>query len=90
MDLCDAYLRKMYLKHNGFVFSVTLDLGRTMQTPILVMPDDTESHAYAIAEETAMLAPKSQMTFLPWEDDPQRVALAVRQLPVFLDAHRPG
>jgi len=90
MEVCDAFLRKMYLEHNDFVFSVTRDFVRSVDTPVLVMPDDTEPHPYAIAEETALLAPNAQMTFFPWKDDPQRVPLAVRHLRAFLKANTPA
>jgi pimeloyl-ACP methyl ester carboxylesterase len=90
MDMCDAFLKKMYLEHNDFVFSVTRDFVRSVTTPVLVMPDDTEPHPYAIAEETAMLAPNAQMTFFPWKEDKQRVQLAVRHLRSFLKANTPA
>ena len=80
----------MYLEHDDFVFSVTRDFVRTVRTPVLVMPDDTEPHPFAIAEETALLAPNAQMTFFPWKDDPQRVPLAVRHLRAFLKTNTPA
>jgi pimeloyl-ACP methyl ester carboxylesterase len=89
MDMCDAFLKKMYLENNDFVFSATRDFVRSVKTPILVMPDDTQPHPYAIAEETAMLAPNAQLTFFPWKEDRERVALAVRHLRTFLKANTP-
>jgi len=90
MEMCDAFLRKMYLENNDFVFSVTRDFVRGCQTPVLVMPDDTEPHPYAMAEESAMLAPNGQMTFFPWKEDKARVPLAVRHLRSFLKANTPA
>ena len=90
MDMCAAFLRKMYLEHNDFVFSVTRDSVRRCTTPVLVMPDETEPHPYAIAEETALLAPNAQMTFFPWKLDKARVPLAVRHLRTFLKANQPA
>ena len=52
--------------------------------------DDTEPHPYAVAEETAMLAPNAQMTFFPWKEAKDRVPLAVRHLRTFLKANRPS
>jgi pimeloyl-ACP methyl ester carboxylesterase len=89
MDMCSAFLRAMYHTHNDFVFSVTRDFVRQVRTPILVMPDDTEPHPYAIAEETALLAPNAQMTFFPWKEPKDRVAMAVRHLRTFLRANTP-
>ena len=62
---------------------------RGCTTPVLVMPDDTEPHPYAVAEETAMLARNAQMTFFPWKEAKDRVPLAVRHLRTFLKANRP-
>jgi pimeloyl-ACP methyl ester carboxylesterase len=89
IEMCSAFLRKMYHENNDFVFSVTREFVRGCTTPVLVMPDDTEPHPYAVAEETAMLAPNAQMTFFPWKEPSDRVALAVRHLRTFLKANRP-
>lgn len=90
MEMCDAFLKKMYLENNDFVFSVTRDFVRSCTTPVLVMPDDTEPHPYAVAEESAMLAPNGQMTFFPWMEDKDKVPLAVRHLRSFLKANTPA
>jgi len=90
VETCSAFLKKMYHENNDFVFSVTRDFVRRCTTPVLVMPDDTESHPYAVAEETAMLAPNAQMTFFPWKEAKERVPLAVRHLRAFLKANRPA
>jgi pimeloyl-ACP methyl ester carboxylesterase len=89
MQTCSAFLKKMYHENNDFVFSVTRDSVRGCTTPVLVMPDDTEPHPYAVAEETAMLAPNAQMTFFPWKEAKERVPLAVRHLRTFLKANTP-
>jgi pimeloyl-ACP methyl ester carboxylesterase len=90
MDQCSAFLKTMYHTHNDFVFSVTREFVKTVTTPVLVMPDDTEPHPYAVAEETARLAPNAQMTFFPWKEPKDRVGMAVRHLRTFLKAHRAG
>ena len=89
MEMCDAFLSKMYGNPN-FVFSVTRDFVRSCTTPVLVMPDDTDSHPYATAEETVMLAPNAQMTFFPWKEPQDRVTVAVRHLRTFLLANTPA
>ena len=40
---------------------------RQCQTPVLVLPDDTAAHSYAVAIESAMLAPKAEMSLYPVE-----------------------
>ena len=90
MAMVDAFLKKMYLSNPDFVFTVTRDFVRECKTPILVLPDDVPAHPYAVAMETAMLAPNSQVSLYPWKDTPERVPLAVRHVRMFLKANRPA
>jgi hypothetical protein len=63
---------------------------RGCQTPILVLPDDSPAHPYAVAMESAMLAPKAEVSMFPWKEPKERIPLAVRQIHSFLKAHRPA
>jgi len=90
LPMAEAFLNRMYRTHPDFVFTVTRDFVRACQTPVLVLPDDTPEHPYAVAMEAAMLAPKSEVSFFPWKEPPERVPLAVRQIRSFLRAHRPA
>ena len=69
-------------------------LGRrnksTCQTPLLVLPDDIPPHPYAVAMESAMLAPNAQVSMYPWKDVPEKIPLAVRHIRTFLKANRPA
>jgi pimeloyl-ACP methyl ester carboxylesterase len=89
-QMIDRFLTAMYRTNPDFVFTVTRDFVRTCQTPVLVMPDDSPPHPYAVAMETAMLAPKAEVTMFPWKEPAERVPLAVRQVRSFLKAHRPA
>ena len=89
MEMCEAFLSNMY-GDPDFVFSVTRDSVRRCTTPVLVMPDDTDSHPYGPAEETVLLAQNAQMTFFPWKEPQNRVDLAVRHLRTFLKANTPA
>jgi pimeloyl-ACP methyl ester carboxylesterase len=89
MDMVDAFLKKMYGANPDLVFTVTRDFVRGCKTPILVLPEDSPPHPYAVAEESAMLAPNGQMSFFPWKEDKARVPLAVRHVRAFLRAHQP-
>jgi len=60
------------------------------QTPVLILPDDIPAHPYAVAMESAMLAPKAEVSMFPWKEPEERVPLAVRQIHSFLMAHRPS
>src|SRR5262245_9663379 len=90
MDMIDRFLTRMYVTNADFVFSVTRDFVKSCQTPVLVMPDETPAHPYEPAIESAMLAPKAEMTFYPWKDRKERIPLAVRHVRSFLRAHRPA
>jgi hypothetical protein len=85
----DRFLTRMYRTNPDFVFTVTRDFVRACQTPILVLPDDIPAHPYAVAMETVMLAPRSEVSMFPWKDPRERIPIAVRQIRSFLRAHRP-
>lgn len=89
MDTIQKYLTKMYRDNPDFVFTVTRDFVRNCQTPVLIMPDDIPAHPYKVAMESAMLAPKAEVSMFPWKEPKERIPLAVRQIHSFLKAHRP-
>jgi pimeloyl-ACP methyl ester carboxylesterase len=89
MAMVDAFLNKMYRANADFVFTVTRDFVRNCQTPILVLPDDVPSHPYAVAMESALLAPNAQVSLYPWKQPMERIPLAVRHIRSFLRAHHP-
>ena len=90
MEMVEKYLTKMYRNNPDFVFTVTRDFVRNCQTPVLILPDDTAAHPYAVAMEAAMLAPKAEVSMHPWKEPKERIPLAVRQIRSFLRAHRPA
>jgi pimeloyl-ACP methyl ester carboxylesterase len=89
MPMVERFLTRMYKTDADFVFTVTREFVRQCQTPVLVLPDDIPAHPYAVAMETAMLAPKSEVSLYPWKEPPERIPIAVRQIRSFLRAHRP-
>jgi pimeloyl-ACP methyl ester carboxylesterase len=88
MATVEAFLTKMYRERADFVFTVSRDFVRTCKTPVLIMPDDVPAHPFAVAMESAMLAPNAQVSLYPWKEPKERVPLAVRHVRMFLDAHR--
>jgi len=90
MDMIDAFLTRMYRTNPDFVFTVTRDFVRNCQTPILVLPDDVPAHPYAVAIESARLAPNSEVSIYPWKDTKDQVAEALRHIHSFLRAHAPA
>jgi len=89
MAMVDKFLTKMYRANPDFVFTVTRDFVRACQTPVLVLPDDVPAHPYAVAMESVMLAPKSEVSLFPWQEPKERIPPVVRQVRSFLRAHRP-
>ena len=90
MPMVETFLTNMYRARADFVFTVTRDFVRQCQTPILVLPDDVPAHPYAVAMESAMLAPNAQVSLYPWKDPKERIPLAVRHIRTFLRANRPA
>ena len=90
MEMVDRFLTRMYRTNPDFVFTVTRDFVRNCQTPVLILPDDIPAHPYAVAMETAMLAPNAEVSMFPWKEPKERIPLAVRQIRSFLRAHRPA
>ena len=88
MAMIETYLHNMYRANADFVFTVSRDFVRNCQTPVLVLPDDSPPHPYAVAMESAMLAPNAEVSMFPWKEPKERVPLAVRQIRSFLRAHR--
>ncbi len=90
MDMVEKFLTRMFRTNADFVFTVTRDFVRNCRTPVLVLPDDSLAHSYAVAMECAMLAPKSEVSLYPWKEPKERIPLAVRHIRSFLRAHRPA
>jgi pimeloyl-ACP methyl ester carboxylesterase len=89
-EMVDRFLTRMFRNNPDFVLTATRDFVRSCQTPVLVLPDDTAGHSYAVAIESAMLAPKGQLSMYPWKDTPEKIPLAVRHVHSFLLSHRPA
>jgi pimeloyl-ACP methyl ester carboxylesterase len=89
-ETLQAFVTRMFRTDADFVFTVSRDFVRTCQTPVLIMPDDVPSHPFAVAMESAMLAPKSEVSMYPWKEPKERIPVAVRQVRSFMRAHRPG
>jgi len=90
METVEKFLTKMFRTNPDFVFTVTRDFVRNCQTPVLILPDDIPPHPYAVAMETALLAPKAEVSMFTWKEPKERIPLAVRQIRSSLRAHRPA
>ena len=87
-DMAGQFLTKLFRTNPDFVFTVTRDFVKACQTPVLVLPDDTAAHSLPVAIESAMLAPKGQLSMYPWKDTPEKIPLAVRHVRSFLLSNR--
>ena len=83
----DAFLTTMYTSRADFVFTVTRDFVANCQTPVLVMPDDVAPHPFAVAVESAALAPNAEVTRFPWKDSPEHMDQALAHVREFLEKH---
>ncbi len=90
MTMVDAFLTKMYRTNADFVFTVTRDFVRACQTPLLILPDDVPAHPYAVAVESAHLAPRAELGPYPWKESEDQIAKALDLIRRFLRQHRPA
>lgn len=84
----DRFLTCMYRDRDDFVFTVSREFVRQCPTPVMILPDDIPAHPYAVAMESAQLAPNAQVSLYPWKDPPERMPLALRHIRTFLRAYR--
>ena len=89
MDTVHDFLTSMYTSRADFVFTVSRDFVRNLQTPILIAPEDVPAHPYAVAMEVANLAPNSEVTIYPWKDTQAHIDEVVDHARRFLKAHEP-
>jgi len=85
----DAFVAGLY-KDRDFVITVGRDFVRDCCIPLLVMPDDTESHPFDQAMEMARLSRKAQVSMFPWKDSRQNIDMVLRHLAMFLAVHDPA
>jgi len=89
MAMVHDFLTSMYTDRADFVFTVSRDFVRSVQTPLLIAPDDVPAHPYAAAMEVASLAPNSEVTIYPWKDSQSHIDDVVEHARRFLEDHEP-
>ena len=89
IDKVHDFLTSMYSTRGDFVFTVSRDFVRSLQTPLLIAPDNVPAHPYAIAMEVADLAPHAETTIFPWKDSQEHIDEVVNHARRFLKAHEP-
>jgi len=83
------FLTSMYTNRADFVFTVSRDFVRSLQTPLLIAPDNVPAHPYEVAIEVADLAPNAEATIFPWKDSQEHIDEVVEHARRFLKAHEP-
>ena len=83
------FLTSMYTSRVGFLFTVSRDFVRSLQTPLLIAPDNVPAHPYETAIEVAHLAPNADTTIFPWKDSQEHIDEVVEHARRFLKAHEP-
>ena len=89
MDMVDNFLTNMYTNRADFVFTVSRDFVQSLETPLLIAPDNVPSHPYETAMEVANLAPNSETTIFPWKDSPEHIDEVVVHARRFLKQNEP-
>ena len=89
MEMVHDFLTSMYTDHADFALTVSRDFVRSLQTPLLIAPDDVPAHPYAVAMEVAGLAPNAEVTIYPWKDTQAHIDEVVEHARRFLKAHEP-
>ena len=89
MDMVHDFLTSMYTDRADFVFTVSREFVRSVQTPLLIAPDDVPAHPYKVAMEVASLAPNAEVTNYPWKDTQAHIDETVEHARRFLKAHEP-
>ena len=83
------FLTNMYTDRADFVFTVSRDFVRSLQTPLLIAPDNVPAHPYEAAMEVAEIAPNSETTIFPWKDSQDNIDRVVDHARRFLKLHEP-
>ena len=83
----ETYLHNLYRTNPDFLYSVSRDVIRRCQTPILVLPDDAPAHPHQTSVDVASLAPNAQITVFPWNAPNELKARTIERVRAFLHAH---
>ncbi len=75
-----------------FIWNLIKCAPKRVVAAVLTLPSGfrPELPDYAVAMESAMLAPSAQVSLYPWKDVPEKIPLAVRHIRKFLKANRPA
>lgn len=83
----ETYLHNLYRTNPDFLYSVSRDVIRNCETPILVLPDDVPAHPHQTSVDVASLAPNAEITVFPWTSPPELKARTIDRVRTFLQTH---
>ncbi len=83
----EQYFHNLYRVNPDFLYSVTRDVIRNCETPILVLPDDIPSHPLQTSIDVASLAPNAEITVYPWKEPAELKARTIERVRRFLKTH---
>jgi len=86
-DTIARYLHNLYRANPDFLYSVSRDVIRNCQTPILVLPDDTPAHPHQTSVDVASLAPNAEITVFPWREPPELKERTIDRVRRFIQSH---
>lgn len=86
-DAIEKYLHNLYRANPDFLYSVSRDVIRNCQTPILVLPDDIPSHPHQTSVDVASLAPNAEITVFPWTSPPDLKERTIDRVRRFIQTH---
>lgn len=86
----DKYPHNLYRANPHFLYSVTRDVIRDCQTPILVLPNNVPAHPHQTSVDVASLAPNAEITVFPWKSPPELKERTIEHVRKFLQAHCPA
>lgn len=89
-DAIDKYLHNLYRVNPDFLYSVSRDLIRNCQTPILVLPDDIPAHPLQSSIDVASLAPNAEITVFPWKEPSELKERTINRVRTFIQTHCAG
>ena len=85
----EKYLHNLYRANPDFLYSVSRDVIRNCQTPILVLPDGVPAHPLQTSVDVASLAPNAEITVFPWTSPPELKERTINYVRRFLQTHCP-
>src|ERR1700722_10173328 len=88
-ETIEKYLHDLYAARPDFLHSVSRDFIRSCRTPMLVLPDDTDSHPLPTSIDVASLAPNAEITVFPWKEPAELKARTINRVRKFFQENRP-